>query len=130
MSSADPLNDALVNIKNHDSAAKRACSIAPASKLLSHVLRILHENGYIAQFEREENGWQGRFKIALNGKINDCKAIKPRYAVKRGEFERYEKRYLPSKDVGLLIVSTSRGVFTHRDAKKEKIGGRLLAYVY
>jgi len=64
------------------------------------------------------------------GRINDCGVIKPRFPVKKNEFEKWEKRYLPSPDVGLLVISTSKGVMTHREAKELGIGGVLLAYVY
>jgi small subunit ribosomal protein S8 len=50
--------------------------------------------------------------------------------VKRDGFEKYEKRFLPAFNYGILIVTTPNGVMTHEDAKKEGIGGRLLAYVY
>jgi len=66
----------------------------------------------------------------LNGKMNTCKAIRPRHAVKKAGFEKFEKRYLPARDVGLLVVSTPNGVMTHRDAKKKGLGGRLIAFMY
>jgi len=46
------------------------------------------------------------------------------------EIENWEERYLPSREVGVLIVSTPRGVISHSDARMGKVGGRLLAYVY
>jgi len=130
MSLVDPISDALVNIKNNENAAKTDCAIRPASKLLGKILKVLQENDYISTFERIDDGREGIYRIQLVGRINDVKAIKPRYAVKKDEFEKYEKRYLPSKDVGLLIVSTSKGVTTHQKAKTENVGGRLIAYVY
>ena len=45
-------------------------------------------------------------------------------------FEKFEKRYLPSKELGFLIVSTSKGLMTNIEAKQKKLGGRLIAYVY
>ncbi|MFH0715177.1 MAG: 30S ribosomal protein S8 [Candidatus Diapherotrites archaeon] len=126
----DPISDALVNLKNHERASKNACTIKPASKLLKEILRVLQENGYIEKFEAAQEGSHSVFKIALLGKINDCKSIKPRYAVKKDGFEKFEKRYLPSMDVGILIVSTPKGVVSHKEAKKNGSGGRLLAFVY
>jgi len=46
------------------------------------------------------------------------------------EYEKWEKRFLPAFDFGLLIVSTSQGVMTHKEAREKGIGGRLIAYVY
>jgi small subunit ribosomal protein S8 len=66
----------------------------------------------------------------LAAKINDCKAIKPRYPVKKDGFEKFEKRYLPARDIGLLVVTTPEGVMTHKQAKEKSVGGRLLCFVY
>lgn len=130
MSLVDPIADALVNLKNHENAAKKKCIIRPASRLLEKILGVMQENGYIESYERAEDGREGLIKVKLAGKINDCKAIKPRHAVKKDAFEKYEKRYLPSKAMGIILVSTSQGIITHRQAKERAIGGRLLAFVY
>ncbi|MFH1257193.1 MAG: 30S ribosomal protein S8 [Candidatus Diapherotrites archaeon] len=130
MTLVDPIADALVNIKNHENASKKLCIVRPAAKLLGEILRVMQEQGYISTYEFVDDGREGLYKINLMGKINECKAIKPRYAVRKNEFERYEKRYLPAKDVGSLIVSTPRGVMTHNGAKEKEIGGRLIAYIY
>ena len=66
----------------------------------------------------------------LEGNINKCGVIKPRHAVKKDEFEKFEKRYLPAKNFGILILTTPEGIMTHHDAKERGIGGRLLAYMY
>lgn len=128
--SVDPIANALTALKNSESATKKECMLKPASKLLGEILRVMKENGYIGEFEKMDDKKQGSFKISLRGKLNECRAIKPRYAVQKNEFERFEKRYLPSRDVGIMIVSTSKGVVTHRTAKVEGIGGRLVAFVY
>jgi len=94
------------------------------------VLKVMQENGYIKQFELIEDGRNRMFKVALMGHINDCGVIRPRYAVKVADLERYEARYLPAQDFGVLILTTTKGVVTHMDAKKGGVGGRLLAFVY
>jgi len=130
MSLADPIADALIAIKNSDNAAKKECFYRPASKLLGEVLKVLQGKGYISSYEFIEDGRDGVYKIGLVGKINECRAIKPRYAVKKNKFEKFEKRYLPARDVGMMVVSTPQGVFDHRTVKGKGIGGRLIAYVY
>ncbi len=127
---SDALANTLISIKNHDARAKKECLVRPASKLLGAVLRILQKNSYIGGYEYVDDGRCGVYKIELLGKINECRAVKPRYSVKRDGFEKYEKRYLPARDVGLIIVSTPSGVITHMEAKKRETGGKLLAYVY
>jgi len=126
----DPLSDALSLLKNAQVAGKRECEIRPASKLIGRVLKVVQENGYIKQFEYVEDGRAGWFKVFLNGNINDCGVIKPRYAVKRAEMEKYESRFLPAQNFGVLILTTTRGVLSNEKAKEVHTGGRLLAYVY
>jgi small subunit ribosomal protein S8 len=126
----DPLSDALSLLKNAQRAGKSECEIRPASKLIGRVLKVVQENGYIKQFEYLEDGRAGWFKVFLNGNINDCGVIKPRYAVKTVEMERYESRYLPAQNFGVLILTTTRGVLSNEKAKEMHTGGRLLAYVY
>ncbi|MCS7140216.1 MAG: 30S ribosomal protein S8 [Candidatus Nezhaarchaeota archaeon] len=126
----DTLSNALTTLKNCEMKAKSEALIVPASKLIANVLRIMLKHGYIGNFEYIDDGRFGKIRVQLLGRINNCGAIKPRFSVKKDEFEKWEKRFLPSHDVGLIIVSTSKGIMTHREAKELGIGGVLLAYVY
>ena len=126
----DPLSDALSLIKNAERSGKLECEINPASKLIGRVLKVVQENGYIKQFEYMEDGRSGWFRVHLNGNINDCGVIKPRFAVKRADMEGYEARYLPAQNFGVLILTTTKGVISNDKAKELNTGGRLLAYVY
>ncbi|NQE46441.1 30S ribosomal protein S8 [ANME-1 cluster archaeon GoMg2] len=126
----DPLADALSHIKNIERVGKMECSIKPASKLIGNVLSVMQEGGYIEEFEHEEDGKAGIFKVKLRGKINDCNAIKPRFYVRTREFESWEKRFLPARDFGMLIVTTPKGVMSHAKAVEAGVGGQLLAFVY
>ena len=125
----DSLSDALVLIKNADLVGKEN-AIIPASRLIGEVLKLLTEKGYLNNYEYRENGKGGEFDISLNGKINGCGAIKPRFSVKLKDMERHEARYLPAKDFGLLILTTPYGVMNNDQAKEASTGGKLLAYVY
>lgn len=102
----------------------------PASKLIGRVLRVMQEHGYVRQFELQEDGRGGFFRVELGGSINNCGVIKPRFAVKRTDLETYESRYLPAQDFGVLILTTTQGVVSHSKAKEMGVGGKLLAYVY
>jgi len=126
----DPLANALSAIKNHEKARKREIVVAPASKLIAEVLRVMQQDGFIGEFEFIDDGKAGKFRIQLLGKINDCGVVKPRHAVKQTAYEKWEKRYLPAAGFGTIIVSTPKGVITHTAAKEQGLGGRLLAYVY
>ena len=126
----DPLNDAMSTIKNAATVGKSECQIKPSSKLIGRVLKVMQENGYINQFEFVEDGKAGVFKVKMQGKINNCGVIKPRYSVKKVDLEQFEARFLPAQDFGVLIISTTEGVISHVKAKELGVGGKLLAYVY
>ncbi len=130
MTVTDPLSNALSIIENSEEKNKRECVIWPASKLVGRVLRVMQQNGYVGEFEFIEDGRTGKFRVQLLGRINNCKVTRPRYAVKHTGFERFEKRFLPSKDMGILIMSTPQGVVSHKEAKEKGIGGRIIATVY
>lgn len=125
----DLLSDVLSAIKNAEMVGKKEV-VVKASKLVERVLKVMQEHGYIGAYEFIDDGKQGLFKIELKHKIIDCKAIRPRFPVKVDEIIKYEKRFLPARDVGILIITTPKGVMDHKKAKKLHVGGRLLAYVY
>ena len=126
----DPLSDAMTLIKNAEMTGHMECSIRPSSKLIGHVLKVMQEYGYIGNFEYVEDGKAGEFRVQLVGNINKCGAIRPRYAAKKAELEKFESRFLPAQDFGVLILTTTKGVLSHRQAKEQGVGGKLLAYVY
>ena len=126
----DPLNDAMSVMKNASEIGKSECVIQPSSKLIGRVLKVMQDKGYISQFENVEDGKAGKFRVMLDGAINDCGVIKPRYSVKVTDVEKFEARFLPAQDFGLLIMTTTAGVITQDRAKELGIGGKLLAYVY
>jgi small subunit ribosomal protein S8 len=126
----DPLNDAMSTIKNASMVGKNECIIRPSSKLIGRVLKVMQENGYIKQFEFVEDGKAGVFKVKIEGRINNCGVIKPRYSVKKVDLEQWESRYLPAQDFGVLILSTTEGVISHVQARELGVGGKLLAFVY
>jgi small subunit ribosomal protein S8 len=126
----DTLNDAMSVIKNAEKVGKGECTVRPSSKLVGRVLKVMQESGYIKQFELVEDGRSRIFRVALAGHINNCGVIRPRYSVKVADLEKYEARYLPAQDFGVLILTTTKGVVTHMEAKKGGVGGKLLAFVY
>ncbi len=126
----DPLNDAMTTMRNAEMSGKRGCVIRPASHLISRVLDVMRECEYVGGYEYVENGRGGELRVKLLGNINDCGIIKPRFSAKRAELERFEARYLPAQDFGVLILTTTEGVVSHSKAKELGVGGKLLAYVY
>ncbi|MBL7054835.1 30S ribosomal protein S8 [Candidatus Woesearchaeota archaeon] len=126
----DPLANVLSVILNGEKIGKSECMVKPISKPIKEVLRIMNENGYIGDFEEIEDGRGNHIKIKLIGMINKCGVIKPKYNSKKDNYEKFEKRYLPAKDIGIIFVSTTQGIMPHYDAKNKGTGGRLLAYCY
>jgi small subunit ribosomal protein S8 len=116
-------------LKNAEMARKKEVIISPASNLLQRILRILQSKAYIGEFERYDDGRQGKFKIALLGKINEAKGlIRNSYYVT--QFEALERRLLPAPGLGIIILSTNQGVMSMKEAEERHIGGQTLCYVY
>lgn len=130
MSLNDPLANALSRILNNEKIGRDTCIIKPTSKLIKKVLDIMKDNGYIGEYKEIEDGRGNILHINLLGNINKCNVIKPNFSVKNKNYEKFEKRYLPAKDMGIILVSTPRGILTHLDAKGKKTGGKLIAYCY
>lgn len=127
---SNPISDAMTAIKNASDTGKADCIVEPAGKLLGSMLRIMQEAGYLGGFEYIDDNRGGQFRVQLNGRINRCGAITPRFNLKVDEMERWESQFLPGKNFGMLILSTSKGVMGHESARKLGIGGELLGYVY
>jgi len=126
----DPLSNALSNILNNELRSKTECIITPASKIILNVLKIMQREGFIGEIELIDDGRFGKIRVQLMGRINKCGAIRPRYSVKIKDIQKWEKKFLPSRDIGILILSTPKGIMTSREALEKRTGGVLLAYVY
>ncbi len=126
----DTLSNALSKINQYDKIGKSECIINPSSRIIADVFGIMKKIGYIKGYDKIKEGKKEVFNVKLTGNVNNCGVIKPRYAIKKDEYERYEKRYLPSKDMGIIVISTSEGMMDHRKAKEKKLGGKLIAYCY
>jgi small subunit ribosomal protein S8 len=123
--SQDIVADGLNQIMNAKRASKNSVVLAKHSKLLISILAIGKLKGYIKSFKLSGNEIDIKF-----GKFYSCKAVKPRYIVKKKMIDKYVKRYLPSRDMGMLIISTSKGLMTHQTAIDKNLGGSIIAYIY
>ena len=123
--SQDKIADALNQMMNAIRAEKNSVVVNAHSKLLLSILALAKLKGYLKNYKVA-----GRSVSIEFAKLNGCNAIKPRYFVKVEEIEKYSKRYLPAKEIGMLIVSTSQGIMAHQTAQEKNIGGSLLAYFY
>ena len=124
--SQDIVADALNQIMNAKKASKSSVTLERHSKLLLSVLAIGKLKGYIKDYR--VNGRM--LEVEIEERLNACKAIKPRYLVRANEIMKYVRRYLPSRNMGVVIVSTSSGLMTHQTAIEKNIGGSVIAYLY
>lgn len=125
----DRLADAINTIKTHELLGRSEC-IINSTKLIRAVLDTMKKESYIDSYEEFTDRHAKKLKVKLSNKINDIGAIKPRFNVSRTDLQKYESRYIPSKDFGMLIISTSLGVLSSKEISEKNTGGKLLAYVY
>ena len=125
--SQDVVADALNMIRNAKKARKESIKIKRISNLLVEILKIMKQEGAIKKYKI--NSKDKTIDISL-GDLSECKAIKPRFTVRKDEIEKYRRRYLPARDIGTIIISTNKGLITHGEAFEERIGGSLIAYFY
>ena len=125
--SQDVVADALNMIRNAKKVRKDIIRINRISNLLVEILKIMKQKGAIKKYKIDSKN--KTMEITL-GDLSECKAIKPRFTVRKDEVEKYRRRYLPARDIGTVIISTNKGLITHEEAFEEKIGGSLIAYFY
>lgn len=125
--SQDIVADALNTMKNAKKAGKETIEVKRISNLLIEILKIMKQKDAIKKYKI--NSKDKSVEITL-GDISECKAIKPRFMVQKDEVEKYERRYLPARGIGQLIISTNKGLMTQEEAAQEGIGGSLIAYFY
>jgi len=126
----NPLAAVLSRIENAERVGKRHVTTHVNSKTIRAVLAILKEEGYIADVSEQEDAKGNLLTITLSGRLNKTGVITPGFNVRTDTFVQFEKRYLPAKDFGVLILTTNKGIVTHKKAKEENVGGKLLAYAY
>lgn len=126
----DPLATMFSNIMNCERIGKKDLLVKPSSVFMKKVVTLLQEKHYIGEFKEVKIRGGNGIQITLISAMNNCGAIKPRIAVKVDNWTKYEKRHLPARGFGILIVSTPKGLMTHTEAKEKKVGGRLIAYCY
>lgn len=129
MSLNDPLANVLSQLLNCEKKGMRYCEI-PSSKVIKATLSVLKSHNYITDAETISPDKGGVLKVHMSGSINKCGAIKPRFSLTKKNYELFEKRYLPAKGFGLLVVTTSKGIMSHKEALQKGIGGKLLAFCY
>jgi small subunit ribosomal protein S15Ae len=124
------LGDALKTMYNAEKRGKKQVLIRPSSKVVIKFLQVMMRHGYIGEFEFVDNHRSGKIVVELNGRLNKCGVISPRYDIAAGEIEDWVGRLLPSRQFGYFIMTTSQGIMDHEEARRKKIGGKVLGFFY
>ena len=132
MQITDPIADMLTRIRNAN-AAKHETVDVPASNLKKAMAQILVDEGYIKGFTVVEDGKQGIIRLTLKYGENKSQVITGLRRVSKPGLRIYASSAdMPKvmKGLGIAIVSTSKGLMTDRQARKQKVGGEVLAFVW
>ena len=128
------LNDTLANvlsqINNAVTVGKLTLTTNQGGKVVVKVLSLMKEQGYLDSVEVITDERGDYCIVKINTSLNKCGVIKPRFSLPLKDFEKFEKRFLPAKGFGFLLVSTNQGLMTHERAKEIGVGGRLISFCY
>ncbi|KAK9447660.1 40S ribosomal protein uS8 [Limtongia smithiae] len=130
MTRASVLNDALNAINNAEKTGKRQVLIRPSSKVIIKFLTVMQKHGYIGEFEEVDDHRSGKIVVQLNGRLNKCGVISPRFNIRIGDIEKWVTNLLPSRQFGFIILTTSAGILDHEEARRKHVAGKVLGYVY
>ena len=132
MNTTEPIADMLTRIRNA-SAAKHKTVDVPASKMKKAIADILYNEGYIKSVEEIANENQGILRIALKYDENGAKVIAGIKRISKPGLRVYasaEKLPKVLNGLGIALISTSKGIKTDKEARKENLGGEVLAYIW
>ncbi|WVZ11822.1 hypothetical protein V8G54_016352 [Vigna mungo] len=118
------LNDALKSMYNAEKRGKRQVMIRPSSKVIIKFLLVMQKHGYIGEFEYVDDHRAGKIVVELNGRLNKCGVISPRFDVGVKEIEPWTARLLPSRQFGYIVLTTSAGIMDHEEARRKNVGGK------
>ncbi|KAJ9479834.1 40S ribosomal protein S22-A [Pseudozyma hubeiensis] len=124
------LNDALNSIVNAERKGKRQVLVRPSSKVVIKFLSVMQKHGYIGEFEEVDDHRSGKVVIQLNGRINKCGVISPRFNVQLGQIENWVQQLLPARSFGYVVLTTSSGIMDHEEARRKHVAGKILGFFY
>jgi small subunit ribosomal protein S15Ae len=104
--------------------------LRPVSKVLVKFLRVMQKHGYINEFEIVDDARAGKIVVELNGRLNKCGVISPRFDLTVRKFENFVTSVLPSRQFGFVVLTTNEGIMDHVEARKKHIGGKVLGFFY
>merc|ERR1719194_105626 len=123
------MQDALKNICNAEKSGKRQVILRPISKTLVKFLSLMQKKGYINEFTIVDDARAGKIVVELNGRLNKCGVISPRFDLTLRKFENFTTSVLPSRQFGYVILTTNQGIMDHEEARRKHIGGKVLGFL-
>ena len=124
------LADCLKSIINAEKRGKRQVLIRPSSKVVLRFLRLMQKHGYIGEFEVVDDHRSNKIVVDLNGRLNKCGVISPRFDISLVDLEQVTTNLLPSRQFGYVVLTTTYGILDHEEARKRHTGGKLLGFFY
>jgi small subunit ribosomal protein S15Ae len=86
--------------------------------------------GYIGEFEEIDDHRSGKIVIQLNGRLNKCGVISPRFNVRLPDLETWSNQLLPARNIGYVVLTTSAGIMDHEEARRKHVAGKILGFFY
>ncbi|KAK0623095.1 ribosomal protein S8 [Immersiella caudata] len=124
------LHDALNSLNNAEKSGKRQVMIRPASKVIVKFLQVMQKHGYIGEFTQVDDHRSGKIVVELNGRLNKCGVISPRYNVRLSELEKWVVKLLPARQFGYVILTTSAGIMDQEEARRKHVSGKIIGFFY
>ncbi|KAH9387068.1 small subunit ribosomal protein S15Ae [Nematocida major] len=125
----DQLTAALKTINNATISGRSEVLVRSPNKIVKSFLEFMQSKGYIGTIEYVDNHRKGKAIIALNGRLNKCGAICPRFDVPFRDLERWRK-LLPARQFGHVVMTTSKGILDHKECVEQHTGGKILGFFY
>ncbi|KAJ8771718.1 hypothetical protein K2173_026895 [Erythroxylum novogranatense] len=104
---------------NAEKRGKRQVMIRPSSKVIIKFLLVMQKHGYIGEFEYVDDHRAGKIVVELNGRLNKCGVISPRFDVG-----------VRTLKFGYIVLTTSAGIMDHEEARRKNVGGKVLGFFY
>ena len=126
----DSLADALYCINNAKKRSKRQMMLRACSKVIIRFLKVIMKHGYIKEFEVVDDHHAGKIVVNLTGRLNKCGVVSPRFDIALNDIEKWTNNLLPFRQCGKVVLTTSGCIMDHEEARRKKVGGKILGFFY